>query len=185
MALTSLAIQREPRCVAKHSGDRAWLIEHRKKIPPMPSAYRRWRTKTERSGQLSFHWFIHRASSAILFHLTVADLTRVARDRAMTDLNPLRRWTNTPYPQALVPLFGEGNQLLIVNYPSHVGMTILHHARPLSTTDSGLVRTVFSGDGSTIRTGPTQFVIPTPVFDRAIDWLTDQGIHQNVGAGAC
>ena len=103
----------------------------------------------------------------------------------MTDFNLSGHWTNTQYPQAFFPLFGEGNQLLIVNYPTHVGMTILHHARPLSTTDSGLVRTVFSGDGSAIRMGPTQFVIPTPIYDRAIDWLTDQGIYQNARAGAC
>ena len=86
------------------------------------------------------------------------------------------------YPQALFPLPGEENQLLIVNYATHVGIDIIYGRKTLSTTNSGSFRTVQSGDGSSIRIGPTSFVLPTAIHAHAIDGLTGQGISQNTGA---
>ena len=83
------------------------------------------------------------------------------------------------YPQVLFPLPGEENQLLIVNYSTHVGIDILHGRKVLSTTNSGSYRTVYSGDRSSIRIGPTSFFLPTAIHAHAIDWLTGQGIYRN------
>ena len=103
----------------------------------------------------------------------------------MPYVNHSRPSDDDNYQQATFPLRGEGNQLLIINYPTHVGIDILHHSQVLSTTSSEYFKYVQPGYGASIRIGPTFFVLPRPALNQAIDWLNKQGVYQNPGANSC
>ena len=87
------------------------------------------------------------------------------------------------YPQALFPLFGQNNQLLIIRYPSHAAIEVLHDSQLLSMTSSEEFSRVEPGYGSSIRIGPTYFPLPAATHTAVTQWLTQHGAYGLSGNG--